>query len=348
MKSIIKCAALGACLLLPALCPSAGEDAKPAAAERARLTRLVSEYATLCRAGAEELKKIKLLVKDLSSADFGRRQAASAALVKFGSKALPALKKAAAGKDVEAAERARAAVAAIERDGRAARILDDLWISWNAARAVIRARLAALKKDGSAEAARDAAVLEALSGALSLDDPKKADCAGKVAEIYFKCLLRGDARRTLDCSAGAGAAMGLCIIEMFKKEERLRRMSFKSLTVNKREEKEGFVFLTGIFVVGRSGPDGGPGRDDREQFLMIVRKLSGRWRVVWFFDGKKIPKKKGAYSHATLVRYEDYHKDPKKTIKSLLHLMPEDFRGNVERDLLAPRPGAPGVKAIDR
>ena len=85
--------------------------------ERERLARLVDEYAAPLAAvepGAEQKAAVEKLLKELGSADFDAREAASAGLIKLGAPALGLLREAAKSKDPEVADRAKKALLAIE------------------------------------------------------------------------------------------------------------------------------------------------------------------------------------------------------------------------------------------
>ncbi len=95
--------------------------AQPAVTEeqKKQANKLVDEYLsggsqTLT---ADEKKKIAKLVKDLGSDEYATREAASKAIVKFGSKALKQLKAALESKDAEVVQRADAAIKEIGQSG---------------------------------------------------------------------------------------------------------------------------------------------------------------------------------------------------------------------------------------
>jgi hypothetical protein len=95
--------------------------AKPAVTEKQKqqANKLVDEYlaGSSEKLTADEKKKIAKLVKDLGSDEYATREAASKAIIKFGSKALKQLKAALKSKDAEVVQRADAAIKEIGQSG---------------------------------------------------------------------------------------------------------------------------------------------------------------------------------------------------------------------------------------
>ena len=117
---------------------------RPAVTEeqRKKAEKLVDQYlAPVAATEPDEAaaKEITASVKDLGSDDFRKRKAASDVLVKHGTAALGALRKAAESEDAEVKTRARAAVASIEAAARKGYV-DDLKKIQTAARMVIGQR----------------------------------------------------------------------------------------------------------------------------------------------------------------------------------------------------------------
>lgn len=125
---------------------AAGEQTKPASIET-QVDKLIAEYRTPpapAEPTAAEKADIEKMIRELGADAFETREAASASAVKLGAVALPALRKAAAGEDMEVTARATKAVADIERTARE-KIIERIKALPEAAD-VVRARLDGCRK----------------------------------------------------------------------------------------------------------------------------------------------------------------------------------------------------------
>jgi hypothetical protein len=300
--------------------PEAAAAAAAAAARRKRVAGLIAEYLGLGKASAEDLKRIAALVKDLGDNDFARREAASQALVKFGPRAVPALREAAKNKDPEVAQRAAAALERIGAGSRADAILDELWALSDATVAVIAAELAKCEKAGTDGARERAAALKALRARLGLNEPGGNAWAARAVMGFIRNIWRRDARRIIDTTAGQATAVGLFVVQILSGSASAPKKRFASFKVEKRTESEGFVILSGVVISDPGGAKTG------SKCTFVLKKVAGRWRIT-FMDSRKarVPAKK-EYSNLTVVKYADYKKDPEKAMKALQPLLPEMYR----------------------
>lgn len=128
--------------------PATDDDKKADEVIKRLLTGAPAELSAEARAAVEKL------IADFGSDNFQKRDAASTAAAELGREALPLLRKAAESKDPEVAERARAAISAVEGNGKlkaelgkltgakkfiAARTAQSAWEWGEKARAVIAA-----------------------------------------------------------------------------------------------------------------------------------------------------------------------------------------------------------------
>ncbi len=190
-QTVVCVAVLGALLLgLPV---RAAEPAKKGlSASRKKATELLAQYFSDDRPSAAELKSIRKLIADMGADDFGVREAASKNVLKYGRKALPALKEAAKSKDAEVVQRAEAAISAIEGGDRRRQILAELRKVKKDALAVIDGKIKDLQAT-CAEAKKVAAKLKAAD--------KNAEALKKLAEAKAavgQCLALAELRKTVE------------------------------------------------------------------------------------------------------------------------------------------------------
>jgi len=153
----------------PPVKPVASAEQKKKAAE------LVEAYLAgkgAAAPSAAETKQIAKLISDMGADDYATREAASKAVLKYGSKALAQLKAATGSKDAEVVQRAETAIAAIRRGG-AGEVVGALRRLRSAAHLVIREKQAALKK----------AAYKAELTAIALEAQKKTAEARKQREL---------------------------------------------------------------------------------------------------------------------------------------------------------------------
>jgi hypothetical protein len=306
--------------------PAGGESAPaPDASPAERAARLVGEYLGLRLPDAGSAERVAKLIAGLGSSEYAQREAASKELVRLGQRALPALEKAASSADAEVAERARAAAAAIRESSREAAIVEELWVLWPEAAEVIRKELALAKAAGEPARGRGEA-LTGLGAKLKLDDPSGKAAAQPLIETLIRSIIKADARRITDCCAGEALAMSLFAAARFKgNPERVERHRFRSLTVEKLKEEDGVVTLVAALATEDSE------RLDRTAVGMA--KVGGRWRVTYVGEGEEPPARQDC-TDATLVDYQAYVRDPKKTLRELAKLLPEKYRESLTRQAL--------------
>lgn len=190
-KTVVCAAVLGALLLgLPVR--AAEPVRKGLSASRRKAAGLLAQYLSDDRPSAAELKSIRKLIADMGSDGFAVREAASKSVLKYGRKALPALKETTRSKDAEVVQRAEAAIRAIEGGDRRRRVLAELRKVKKDALAVIDGKISDLQA-ACAEAKKAAAKLKATD--------KDAEALKKLAEAKAavgQCLALAELRKKVE------------------------------------------------------------------------------------------------------------------------------------------------------